>query len=76
MSAPRSCEALGGCQHPASECTGACRQTPGLPVWFAEPEPAHLIEDIAYTITWAVVSFASVAALLGGSGYIYARWLT
>ena len=73
---PRSCEALGVCQHTEQECPGACRQTPALPVQFAGDEP-----DDDYDPGTALLLFidrALLACTIGvtlGALYGAARWV-
>lgn len=81
--AQRTCEALGICQHPERECTGACEQVPRLPAFkvgagerlypsssFAQVPVNDLLDRV---LTWCMY-FCAVLMVLGVSGYLYARW--
>lgn len=80
-SPPRSCETLGICQSASRECTGACQQIPGLPIWFAgdEPddsgEPLGKLETVLIVGCMLLLSLLSVALLAAGGSYLWQWWL-
>jgi len=70
--APRTCEALGICQHPERECPGACEQIPRLPGVqhdeLAQPtEPLELIEPLTVVKRALLALICLAAACIGGS---------
>ncbi len=77
--AARTCESLGVCQHPESECTGACRQVPRIHAW--EPvEPGAPVQgfEVEQLGRDNIVTAVLVAALAGVTlGILYGagRWV-
>lgn len=73
--APRTCEAMGICQHPERECPGACEQPPRVPFWTEDNAPALLEETLWYAVVVGGMGVLSLAVLMGAGLYIWARWL-
>ncbi len=69
-----NCEALGVCQHPDRECTGACEAKPALPVWFEGPEPLLHSDATIYRVVFGATALISLFALCGAAGYLYVRF--
>jgi hypothetical protein len=70
--AARTCEALGICQHPSRECTGACEQTPQIPAM--KPTTAELWQRFCFWGRVVVVGLGSLIVLCGFAGYLWVRW--
>ncbi len=74
--APRTCEALGICQHGDRECRGSCEQVPRLPAW--QPiDPSSPVQDFeveSFTRDNFVTAIL-IAVLCGVTlGVLYGAW--
>jgi hypothetical protein len=71
---PRSCEALGTCQHAEQECPGACRQIPHLVVAQADDAPYAAVGGFELAMFWAallIVLLITVTPVGVATGYLW-----
>lgn len=73
---PRTCEALGVCQHPTRECAGVCEQIPALPaVEVANDEQLDGSDFDGPAIVFWWVCISGVIGVVLGALYGAVRYL-